>query len=359
MSLPGDGFFRSDYSVGEKLLHHMALSLPWVRKASFDVDGLFTKDIEWPANRKHVFICGLARAGTTILMRAFYQTGQFRSLTYRDMPFVLMPLVWHQLTKASQKKGVLRQRTHGDGITIDYDSPEAFEEVFWHTYAGRDYIHNDKLVPHIASKDLIERFRIYVNRILQGANETGKSRYLSKNNNNILRLSSIQGAFPQALIIIPFRDPIQQSNSLFEQHQRFCDIHRNDKFSCQYMRWLGHHEFGLTHRPFEFDDSENAVTLTDRPGSINYWLSLWNSTYRYLLKMAPANSVFSCHEELCEHPDTNLNYLFELAQVPREGGMSNLERRTLAKRHMPLVDEALWRDGQMIYDELKVRGRKH
>ncbi len=193
MSLPGDGFFRSDYSVGEKLLHHMALSLPWVRKASFDVDGLFTKDIEWPANRKHVFICGLARAGTTILMRAFYQTGQFRSLTYRDMPFVLMPLVWHQLTKASQKKGVLRQRTHGDGITSDYDSPEAFEEVFWHTYAGRDYIHNDKLVPHIASKDLIERFRIYVNRILQGANETGKSRYLSKNNNNLLRLSGLDG----------------------------------------------------------------------------------------------------------------------------------------------------------------------
>ena len=281
MSLSADGSFRSDYSFGERLLHHMALGLPWVSRASFDVDGLFTKDFERSANRKHVFICGLARAGTTILMRAFYQTGQFRSLTYRDMPFVLMPRLWHQLSKIlQQKKGVLRQRTHGDGITVDYDSPEAFEEVFWRTYAGRDYIHNDKLVPHVASKDLIERFQIYVNRILQGTSEIGESRYLSKNNNNILRLPTIRKAFPDSLVIIPFRHPIQQSVSLWEQHKKFCKRHQNDKFSYSYMRWLGHYEYGLNNKPFYFGkDEEKFVDLVRDQVVIDHVFQVENAVF--------------------------------------------------------------------------------
>jgi hypothetical protein len=261
-------------------------------RLSDDIDGALTKKFEKRTDSSHVFICGLARAGTTMLMRAFYETGQFRSLTYRDMPFVLMPSVWRTLTQTFQKRGSLQQRAHGDGIKVDFDSPEAFEEVFWRTYAGQDYIHDNYLVPHVASEDLIAKFCDYVGRIIQGTQGIEQDRYLSKNNNNILRLSSIHAAFPRASIIIPFRDPIEQSISLLEQHQRFCDIHQNDKFSYKYMEWLGHYEFGLTQRPFYFNEDTNLGQVGTPSKGINYWLNLWNSTYKYLLEEARGNTFF-------------------------------------------------------------------
>ena len=204
---------------------------------------------------------------------------------------------------------------------------------------------------------MIEQFRSYIGQVLNSADNFKQSRYLSKNNNNILRLSTIQAAFPEALFIIPFRDPIQQSMSLLEQHKRFCSIHQNSKFAYQYMRWLGHYEFGLTHRPFEFDDGEKAVRLTDKPDNIDYWISLWNRTYRYLLEIAPSNCVFSCYEEFCEDPKSNLARLFGMAQTPSKTEVSSLELRLPRERQMPQVDKVLRGEGQIIYDEMRRRER--
>ena len=145
MPLSADESSRADYTFSARLLHRLALGLPSVSKASFDIDGLFHDNHQKLEKGGHIFICGLARVGTTILMRAFYQTGQFRSLTYRDMPFVLMPSIWQQVVKLTYKEGRLHQRAHGDGIFVDYDSPEAFEEVFWLTFCKRSYILGDRL----------------------------------------------------------------------------------------------------------------------------------------------------------------------------------------------------------------------
>ena len=43
---------------------------------------------------KPVFITGLARSGTTILLRNLYASNQFSSTTYEDMPFILCPNLW-------------------------------------------------------------------------------------------------------------------------------------------------------------------------------------------------------------------------------------------------------------------------
>ena len=40
---------------------------------------------------KHVFIFGLARSGTTILLNSLYSTNEYASTLYKDMPFVLSP----------------------------------------------------------------------------------------------------------------------------------------------------------------------------------------------------------------------------------------------------------------------------
>ena len=82
---------KNDYSFSDRLLHSLVLGTPLIGRISLELEQIFTNNDDSIHNIKPVFINGLARAGTTILMRAFYGTGLFRSLTYRDLPFLLMP----------------------------------------------------------------------------------------------------------------------------------------------------------------------------------------------------------------------------------------------------------------------------
>ena len=129
----------SDYNAASRFLHRIALGMPLVTQASFDIEQMLNPPPAL-ADGRHVFVAGLARAGTTILLRALHDTGAFRSLTYRDMPFVLMPNLWAKLSRGSRQYQQQKERAHGDRIQVNFDSPEAFEEVFWRTFCGKDYI---------------------------------------------------------------------------------------------------------------------------------------------------------------------------------------------------------------------------
>lgn len=345
---------NSDYNFSDKLMHYLVLGVPLITKVSFELDDLLvTHKGPNPLNEKHVFISGLARAGTTILMRTFFETGRFQSLTYRDMPFVLMPNLWKKLSQSFQKQQAAKERAHGDGIQVNFDSPEAFEEVFWQTFSGKDYIFDKGLHPHHVSQELIEQFRLYIRRILANANSPEQSRYLSKNNNNILRLSAIQKAFPKSLILIPFRNPLQHAISLFNQHQKFCQRHATDKFSYHYMHWLGHHEFGITHKPFVFENETHFSLADYETTDINYWLNLWTNTYDYLLKNAPSNSAFVCFEDLCEFPVKTLSYLFESMDLLLDENQLNQTFNIPPTKAAEGLNENLKNQAQEIYQALR------
>lgn len=293
-----------DYGFGARLLHHLAMDASLIREASFDLElwvhGAGAADC---SKYKHVFVTGLARAGSTILMRRLHETGAFRSLTYRDMPFVLSPNLWRSLNNWSGSiNRVPRERAHGDGILVDFDSPEALEEVFWRTFCGSVYIYPDRLSPMAADADIIDKFRRYVDLILKGAADR---RYLSKNNNNFLRFEAVSAAFPNAIILVAFRDPVQQAMSLLEQHRYFLGRHKSDPFSRRYMTWLVHHEFGLDHRPFVFEDQaarDDSCQYLDA-NDLNYWLSLWVSVYSHIADNMPEGSALVCYERLCTNTD--------------------------------------------------------
>lgn len=151
-----------------------------------------------------------------------------------------------------------------------------------------------------ADKRVTKYFVKYVEAILHDKQDQRPDRYLSKNNNNILRLPSIHSAFPNAVIIIPFRSPLQHANSLLAQHTRFTERHKNKPFELNYMNWLVHHEFGYNHKRFQFE--ENATASQDE-FSLDYWLEVWLLVYRYLLQHAPSGAIFISYERLCDTPD--------------------------------------------------------
>ena len=302
-------------------------------------------------SKQHVFISGLARAGTTVLMRKFHATGLYRSLTYRDMPFVLAPNLWRRLSLISRREIENAERAHGDNLFVNIDSPESLDEVFWRVFVGDEYLQKTHLNSHVPSGEVLRKYVRYVNAILS-AHTPRKELYLSKNNNNILRLGSIHQAFPNALILIPFREPLQHAFSLLRQHRRFSGLHEQNDFILSYMTWLGHHEFGLDHRPFLLGSTRLNPYSTE---TLDYWLQLWCRTYAWLENSKPKSALFICYEDLCAHEE-NWASLAELANIPVSRRISDpfkLSNRSIDNA----VDQCLADHASTIYTRLVTQAR--
>lgn len=339
---------RSDYSFAARLLHRLALGSRAVAESAMDLDRmLYPADPDQIADAPHVFVAGLARAGTTILMRQIHATGAFRSLTYRDMPFVLAPNIWARFSGGARRQMAAQERAHGDGIQVDFDSPEALEEVFWRITCADSYILENRLVPMQASADDRAAFRAYLAAILRA---TPGKRYLSKNNNNILRLPVLAQTLPDAIILVPFRDPLDHARSLMRQHQLFLERHAADPFARRYMTWLAHHEFGADHKPFVFDPG-GPPPAGDPARDLAYWVQLWWNSYDFIARTAPASAQFICYERLCDDsaavwsricaqlglPDTALAE--KLARKPAEPSADGQDFPDLMARCRQLYDQ--------------------
>ena len=125
-----------------------------------------------------VFICGMARSGTTFLTHLLSSSNYFSTFKYKYLPFYKIPIFWsyfHNLFYYGQKK---RQRLHGDSLKIDINSPDSFEELIWKNYL-EDYelkgywqkIESDQFVELSKNLDTFIKKTIYINKV---------SRYLSK-----------------------------------------------------------------------------------------------------------------------------------------------------------------------------------
>jgi len=280
-----------NYSLLDKILHHIALDAPFLGELIFDIE----KNIFQPITGAQgaLYVTGLARSGTTALLRGLYASGQFASLTYDDMPFPMAPNLWEKFSRLNTKMRATQERSHGDGIYIDFDSPEAFEEVFWRLHCGRAYIHQDALHLHCVEPETIGELHIYQKLI---CNKYGRQRYLAKNNNHIIRLASLAAQTKESTYLVVFRNPLDQAESLLKQHQHFLQAPR---FTKKYMTWLAHHEFGATHRPFKFSEAQK---IGGSPDQLDYWLQRWIDAYSYLLNIIEqnhSNIIAVSYERLC------------------------------------------------------------
>lgn len=341
------------YGPVDRLLHRLALGVPAIAEMSFSVDRALNRpDPEAAARGRHVFVSGLARAGTTIIMRRLHASGAFRSLTYRDMPFVLAPTLWRKLAgKNGGTAGAETERAHGDGLRVGADSPESLDEVFWRVFCGADYIRHDHLAPHAPDGETIAAFRAYVAAILGAGDADSPGRYLSKNNNNILRLPGILQAFPNATVLVPFRAPLEHAASLRDQHRRFSALHAEDRFGRRYMDWLAHHEFGAGHRPFRF--AADAPPLAGNPDTLDYWLDLWIRTYDWLLAHEDPRIAFVSYDALCADPAEWDRVAALTGAPPPPEGVEALEVRS--REIAETADGGMIAAAHEIYDALDQR----
>jgi hypothetical protein len=226
------------------------------------------------------------------------------------MPFILMPNIWKRISYTGSSDEH-KERAHQDGIMLSFDSPEAFEEVFWRVFLGKRYIREDRLQLHKINAAELEKFKNYINNILASSDTGKQTRYLSKNNNNVLRLGYLQKSMPNAHFIIPFREPLQHSFSLLTQHLHFSKVQAVDKFSLDYMNWLGHFEFGLNQKSFFLNNEDTFQKMACYAKTdINFWLLNWKNYYKYVINQHNENTIFFNYERFCLDPSSVLSGLF-------------------------------------------------
>lgn len=246
-----------------------------------------------------VFVTGLARSGTTALTNLIFSSGAYASLQYANMPFLLMPNLWK-----NSKKITPHERAHKDGIMIHENSPEEFDEYFWKTFLEDAYI-SKQLKLHEIDEKILKNYLNYISLICLSK---GKQNYLSKNNNNILRLPDIS-KIKGSKILLLFREPLSHCQSLLKLHRYFSELQTKDPFALEYFNFLGHHEFGLNHKPFLLNKRINAKMIENDPKHIDYWLLNWINYYQYLLENQCENYHFISFTDLICDQENVISYL--------------------------------------------------
>jgi len=305
----------SSYSPLDRTLHQVAFNTyhAQVSLADFE-DRLFSKQLVNCKNERPVFITALPRAGTTLLLECCASSPEFAAHCYRDLPFVMIPCMWNRFSQIFQRQVKSTERAHGDGMQINPDSHEALEEVVWKTFWQRHY-HRDRLIPweYEENENFKQFFDAHLRKIiwLRRQNSTTLTRYVSKNNANIARTKLLRRLYPDSTIIVPFRDPLHHASSLLQQHLNFLQIHADDPFASEYMRAIGHYDFGQNLRPIDFAGWYDRRESQD-PKSLAFWLEYWLASYQYLLQENVGKINFFNYDKLCHNPRSRLNYLAEI-----------------------------------------------
>tara|TARA_B100000519_G_C14239272_1_gene436411 strand:+ start:1133 stop:2122 length:990 start_codon:yes stop_codon:yes gene_type:complete len=322
---------NNNYSYVQRIIHKTVLSSKFFKKLTFNYEKSLFLDHESENKSLHVFIIGLARSGSTLILNGLHKSGVFASLTYGDMPFPLAPNFWSKLNISKQNIDET-ERIHSDGIMVNDTSPESFEEVFWSTFENEDEMLNFNDFIFIVRK------------------KYKKDRYLSKNNQSIKRIHKISRYIENCMILTPFRDPLQQSLSLIRQHFRFINMQKNDQFIVDFMNLTGHREFGLTYKPF-FSNSVKYDDFND----INHWLEQWyfayNDIFQESLNNASVNLV--SYEKLCNTKVTWKNILNK-AEIDEYVSL-NIKKPIKYEEYSNSIDKDLLKRCYKLYDDMSIK----
>ena len=183
-------------------------------------------------------------------------------------------------------------------MLVSYDSVEAFEEVLWRAFWPQHF-EPTRIRPWTPEEeDEDGEFAIFLRQHMRkliglGRRRTGSMalrRYVSKNNANIARLGWLERHFPDATILIPYRDPAAHIASLVNQHVNFLKAHAEDKFVLRYMETIGHLEFGKAFRPIDFDGWLAGALDLDR-NTPDFWAEYWIVAFGTVLRTAGGRAV--------------------------------------------------------------------
>lgn len=267
-----------------------------------------------------VWVSGLARSGSTILLELLAEHPQVATQRYRDFPPLFTPILWNKLVDYMPfKDDRPSERAHKDGIYVTSESPEAFEEPLWMNFFP--HLHKrvwDETFEADATHPEFEDFlRAHIRKLLFVRNG---ERYLAKANYNITRLDYLLKMFPDARFVVPIRGPVWHSASLMKQHRLFVQGEVEHPAARAHLARAGHFEFGLDRVPIHCGNEGAAAeiaALWAENREAEGWALQWAEVYGYLAERFEENPALAeavlvvRYEDLCEQPAAAMEQVIE------------------------------------------------
>ena len=229
-----------------------------------------------------IYVTGLARAGTTLLLNMLASHPHLASFRYCDYYGAFTPC-WADRIFRSAGLGVARkrERAHADGVMVNPCSPEAMEEVLWMQFF--DYLHdpavNNAVERHTSHPEFEAFYAATLAKLLLCRNA---ERVVSKNNYNITRIAYLTKVYEDARFVIAVRHPASHVASMARQHQRNL-AHFSSPAHRRYLRNAGHFEFGRERIPItvDVDKTRHIQTLWSAGRDVEGWAEYWNEIYAW------------------------------------------------------------------------------
>jgi hypothetical protein len=275
--------------------------------------------------KKPIYITGLARAGTTIILEMLSKHPDLANHQYKHLLMPYLPNWIYKISNKIQLYSKPTERIHKDGIMIVSDSPEAVEEIFWMKYFK--HIH-DENISHIINRDVINpKFeRFYINHIRKLLIAQDRSRYLAKNNYNITRLEYLLRMFPTAKFLLIIRNPVSHIASLIKQTKLFIEMEEDIPLLQDWLKMLGHREFGHHRICINVNNTELIHKIrkfwSNNKTYVKGWAYYWASIYDFIAenlemneKLRNATFVVN-YDALCEKPADTIDKILEHTELP-------------------------------------------
>jgi len=264
-----------------------------------------------PVVTSPVYICGLARAGTTILTKAIATHPDVATHTYRDFPCLFTPYYWNKMLSAFDWvpfRAKPHERAHKDGMMVTPKSPEAMEEMLWMAFFKQ--LHDETRSAILDAKTSNEAFaafyREHIQKLLLAHNKT---RYASKANYNLTRIPYILSLFPDARFVIAVRQPLPHVWSLYQKDKLFRAEQEKTPASLTHMQQAGHFEFGKGRTLIHTGDDAAMASVRAcfaNGEDLRGWARYWAMLQRFIAQeCTPRPEVLIVrHEDICAHKET-------------------------------------------------------
>lgn len=273
---------------------------------------------------KHpIYVCGLARAGTTILLELISRHSEVATYRYMDFPLVMIPYWWSRFLSLYRKRSEAVERSHGDRIEVTPESPEAMEEILWMKFFPE--LHDPSVDNTLDEGDTGGEFdQFYRDTIRKLLFSRDSERYLAKNNYNVTRLGYLKQLFGEISFIIPVRDPVWHIASLMKQHRLLKEEERKDKKVLSYMRRVGHFEFGLGLRAINTGPESRTgeiMKLWENGNEVEGWAKYWADIHSYIYRELTGkpelaeSAVVVSYRKLCEDSERVLRDIYSHARL--------------------------------------------
>jgi Sulfotransferase family len=322
----------------------------WIRLGGLESQ-LLAQQIRSIQVRMPIYICGLARSGSTLLHEMISSHPGVATHRVKDYPMVFTPFWWRQAT-ARLPAQAPRERIHRDRVMITSDSPDALEEMLWMAFFPR--CHDPSISNVLEARDSHPAFeafyQLHIRKLLLAE---GANRYAAKANYHVARLSFLARLFPDARFIIPVRAPAAAIASLMRQHRWFCRGQRRHPRALAYMRRSGHFEFGLDRRPLHLGDRERVGKVQEALAAgdeVRGLARYWDMVYGYLARLLASServrkaALVVRFESLCATPAETLDTVF------RHCALSNFDK--IIERCAPSIRSPAYYDSPFGEEDL-------